>query len=113
MTAPIGSEIGHRSLHRGVDGIACAVSLNGSVGWGMASPAWGMDCLTFRHWYGVQVWILIHVWGQTRDSGAACTAVTILGRRCVLGAEPSKWFDSVCVELLGSSLQLSQSSANL
>ena len=99
MTAPPGSDLGHRSLGTDVDGTAWAVSLIWSTVRGMASPAWGLDCLTIRHWCGV---VLMNVCGQTRGSAAVCTAVMISGRQCVLGAEPSKWFDSVRIELLGT-----------
>ena len=116
MTASTGSDLGHRSLSRGVAGIACAVSLVLSAGWGKASLAQGMDCSTLRRWCGGASVVLIKftVCGQTRGSGAACTAVTILGRRCVPYWEQNQASGlTVCVlnYILGLSLHLSQTSA--
>jgi hypothetical protein len=79
--------------------MCCQLDLVSRVGDGIPCSGHGLFNVSTLVWCASVVLIKFIVCGQTRGSGAAHTAVTILGRRCVLGAEPSKWFDSVRVEL--------------
>jgi hypothetical protein len=96
--------------------VCCQLDFVSRVGEGIPCSGHGLFNISTLVWGASVVLIKFTVCGQTRGSGAACTAVTILGRRCVPYWEQNQASGlTVCVlnYRLGLSLHLSQTFSKL